>query len=1076
MRPEMWILFLAASSLWFPPSVRAALRVEDLRCEHLVNPTAVETAAPRLRWRLSSERRGDRPTAWQVLVARSAAALAEDRGELWDSGQQRWEEGTEIRYGGTPLRSGETAFWKVRVWDREGQPSGWSGIASWTMGITDPSEWAGAEWIGLDGVTETGLLMRGSWIWTPERPEPPGARYFRRVVVVPDGGDPVRRARLLAAADNLADIYCNGERVGRVSSFKASGEFDLMRHLHGGTNVLAVRVENLGGGPNPAGWLAVIEVEHESGRAWSMETDAEWRCATNEPPGWPERLELVEGWMPVRAVGRPGDPPWGAVALPADRRQPARWLRREFALTGEIRRAVVHYSALGLGELWINGRRIGDEVLWPPLTHYDARVPYVTRDVTEALQTGSNAIGVILGNGRYYAPRLVEPTETLTYGWPKLRLCLAVEFTDGRRERLVSDASWRMTTNGPVLANNEYDGEDYDARREMRGWASAGFDESGWWPAQRVGAPAGRMWGAVMPPIRVTETLRPREIRRRPDGRWIVDMGQNMVGWCRIRVRGPRGTVVTLRHAETLNAEGELYLDNIRGAKVTDRYVLRGEGVEEWEPRFTYHGFRFVEVEGWPGELTAEMIDGRVVHDDVERVGEWSCSDPLLNQIFSNAVWGIRGNYRSIPTDCPQRDERQGWLGDRSAECHGEMFLFDLAAFYAKWTRDIVDAQRDNGSVPNVAPPYWPIYTDNMTWPSSLLFVPRALLDHYDDRVTVAEAWPAMVRWMEHMQTFVTNGIQPRDTYGDWCVPPEDPKLIHSKDLARKTAGPLIGTAYFAKCAEMLAEFARLLGRGGEAARYERLARETAAAFHREFFRPADGWYDNGTATACILPLRFGLVPEAERGRVAGRLVDKLEREAGGHVMTGLIGGQWLMRTLTDLGRADLAWTLATRESYPSWGYMVRRGATTIWELWNGDTADPAMNSHNHVMLLGDLVIWMFENLAGIANAPDRSGFRRLRMRPEVVPGCERVRAVYRAVSGRIESEWASRGRELVWEVCIPPGVTAELWVPAASVESVREEGGGPAAAAEGVRAARQVGDRVVLEVESGRYRFTVRR
>lgn len=1051
------------------------IRVTDLRCEDLANPAGIEHPAPRLRWRMSSARRADRPTAWQVLVARSAETLAENRGDLWDSGRRPWGDGFPFRYAGLPLRSGETAFWKVRVWDRDGQPSEWSSAASWTMGVMDPAEWSDAQWIGLEGITTTTYVGRGQWIWTTEQPALPGMRFFRRLIEVPAQLGAIRRATAQLAADNIGELYWNGKRIGRADSFRVVRLFDLTAHLRAGANVLAVKVENAGQHPNPAGLLAVLEVEHESGRQWTFESDASWQWTTSEVPGWADSFDPSGEWKAVRVIGPAGIEPWGIIMLPSDRRQPARWLRREFTIRSEVRRAVVHYSALGLGELWINGQRVSDEVLWPPLTHYDVRVPYVTRDVTAWVRQGSNAIGVVLGNGRYYAPRLHEPVETRTYGWPKLRFLMDVECSDGRRERVVSDASWRVTTNGPILANNEYDGEEYDARLEMPSWTLIGFDDREWRSVQIVPSPAGQMWGAVMAPIRVTETLRPVAIHRRPDGRWIVDMGQNLVGWCRIRVRGPRGTQVTLRHAEARGADGELYFENLRGAKATDRYVLRGDDLEEWEPRFTYHGFRFVEVCGWPGELTADMIEGRVVHDDVERVGEWTSAHPLLNQIVANGVWGIRGNYRSIPTDCPQRDERQGWLGDRSAECHGEMYLFDLAAFYRKWTLDIRDAQRETGSVPDIAPAYWPIFSDSMTWPSSLLLVPAALMTHYNDVETLRETWPAMVRWMEYMATFVTNGIQSRDRYGDWCVPPEDPRLIHSRDPDRRTAGPLIGTAYYAYCARLMREFGQRLGQLPDVERYDRIATETALAFHREFFRPAQGWYDNGTATACILALHFGLVPESERSRVVARLIDKLAREAGGHVLTGLIGCQWLMRTLTDVGRSDLAWTIATRETYPSWGYMVRQGATTIWELWNGDTADPAMNSHNHVMLMGDLVIWLFERLAGIANEPGNSGFVRLHMRPELVPGCDRVRATYRGLHGQIESEWAVRDREWIWDILIPPGVSAQLWLPAKTVDLV-QEGRTPLISADGVRKIQLAGDRLMVEVDSGRYRFHVGR
>src|SRR5262249_19044771 len=357
---------------------------------------------------------------------------------------------------------------------------------------------------------------------------------------------------------------------------------------------------------------------------------------------------------------------------------------------------------------------------------------------------------------------------------------------------IVSDTSWRLTDDGPIRANNEYDGEDYDARKELAGFSEPGFDDAKWQQAQIVPAAQGRLSTQMIEPIRVTETLKPIAITEPPPGKFSFDMGQNMVGWCRLTVSGRAGTEITLRHAETLKPDGTLYLANLRGAKVTDTYTLKGQGTEVWEPRFTYHGFRYVELAGYPGRPTLDTLAGRVVNDDVRPVGEFECSNSLINQISKNITWGTRGNYRSIPTDCPQRDERQGWLGDRSEESKGESFLFDTQAFHEKWLQDMADAQRDSGSVPDVCPSYWPLYNDDVTWPSSTVIIPQALCDQFGNGAIIARHYDSAKKWVDYMQRFVTNGIISKDNYGDWCVPPEDPKLIHSLDPNRITDKALL--------------------------------------------------------------------------------------------------------------------------------------------------------------------------------------------------------------------------------------------------------------------------------------------
>ncbi|HVX65692.1 MAG TPA: family 78 glycoside hydrolase catalytic domain, partial [Bryobacteraceae bacterium] len=555
---------------------------------------------------------------------------------------------------------------------------------------------------------------------------------------------------------------------------------------------------------------------------------------------------------------------------------------------------------------------------------------------------------------------------------------------------------------------------------------------------------------------------------------FVYDMGQNMVGWCRLKVSGPAGAEVSLRHAETLQPDGSLYLDNLRTARALDHYVLKGAGPEVWEPRFTYHGFRYVEVRGYPGKPPLAALEGRVVHDDMRLIADFKSSNELLNQLHHNILWGVRGNYRSIPTDCPQRDERQGWLGDRSMVSRSEAYLFDIAAFYTKWHRDLEDSQRPSGEIPDVSPDYWVIYNDDITWPSTFLFVPGLLEEHYGDRRLISRSYPAMKKWADHMLGYVKNDLISKDTYGDWCVPPENPKLIHSEDPARRTDGTLIATAYYQHLLGLMARYARISGHEQDAPGFEALAARMREAFVRKFYHAEQGNYGNGSQTSSLLPLALGITPEAERAKVVAALVRKMEQESGDHVGVGLIGAQWLMRTLSDNGHADLAYRIATQKDYPGWGYMVQKGATTIWELWNGDTADPAMNSGNHVMQIGDLGIWIYSYLGGIRPDPEQPGFRKIVLRPYPAGDLSFVESSHQSLYGRIASSWKRAGDRLSWSVSVPPNTTATVYVPARGDAPVLESGRAAEKAA-GVKFLRREGDAALFEVGSGNYQFESR-
>lgn len=1084
-------LLIVAALSSFALSTQGGLTPIDLRCEYRQNPLGIDTPHPRLSWQLEAgtpDARSQSQSAYQILVASDLIHLRAGVGDVWDSGRVISSASIQVPYTGRALRSGEYCCWKVRVWDQDGRVSDWSPPARWSMGLLTPSDWQGF-WVGRNEVEEDAVAAEGEWVWFPEgepaTAAPVGSRFFRRVFRIPGGTD-VTQATLEITADNRFEAFLNGERVGDGSNFKVLSRFEVGAHLRAGHNVLAVSAANAGDSPNPAGLLAVLTGKLGNGETFRIATDATWRAAIEAPPGWNGLAFDDAAWTTAKRLGPVGMAPWGEIRKASSRELPALYLRREFTLNQPIRRATLHLAGLGLSEVHLNGQRVGDDVLSPGLTDYDRRVFYVTHEVTGQLQPGANAIGVVLGNGRYYAPRLQEPTATRTYGFPKLLLQLVIELADGSRQAVVSDTSWQLTTDGPIRANCEYDGEIYDARLAMPGWSRAGFVDPlaeapsaegltrTWQPAQRVEAPAGILAAQMIEPIRVTEVLRPVAVTEPEPGTFIYDLGQNMVGWCRLRVAGPRGTRITLRHAETLQPDGTLYLDNIRGARVTDVYTLHGEGLEVYEPRFTYHGFRYVELRGFPGRPDLDTLVGCVVHDDLATAGEWTGSNPLLNRILRNVRWGVRGNYRSLPTDCPQRDERQGWLGDRSEESRGEAYLYDIAALYAKWVQDMEDAQRPNGSVPDVCPPYWPFYSDNVTWPSSTVIIPDHLRQHYADRRVVESHYPSMKRWMDHMAGFIENDLLARDNYGDWCVPPENPQLIHSQDPARKTSPQILASAYYIHCCRLMADYAALLNQPDDAAAFRQRAEQMQAAFNARLYNGNQGYYDNGSQTSCVLPLAFDIVPPEERSRVFGHLIDKIINESRRHVGTGLIGGQWLMRTLTQGGQADLAYTLASNRTYPSWGYMIEQGATTVWELWNGNTADPAMNSGNHVMLVGDFVIWCYEQLAGIRPDPAAPGFKQVLMAPVLAGDLQFVQASHHSPYGWIRSYWRRDGERFDWRVEIPVNSTAQLHVPAADPDAVTESGQ-PAADQPGIRLLGFADHRAIYSLGSGTYRFKTR-
>src|SRR5690625_151432 len=692
----------------------------------------------------------------------------------------------------------------------------------------------------------------------------------------------------------------------------------------------------------------------------------------SEPAHWSTGLLTPQAWS-AKWTGLDSSFAWEDPHANHTRLS-ARYFRREFQIDKKIKTAKIYISGLGIYQLFINGEKAGDAELSPDPTQYNKRVFYNTYDVTDLLKDGDNAIGTILGNGRFFTMRWGDNPipPIMNFGFPRMLLQLEISYEDGSKQKVVSNEDWKVTADGPVVANNEFDGEVYDATKDlpagqagMKGWSEPGFDDSKWLPAQLVDAPEGKVVAQMDPLIEVMDTLHPQSVFKIAPNKYIVDMGQNMVGWAQIHIAdGKKGDTVKMRFAERINEDSTLYTANLRDAEVTDHYIMK-DGKQSWEPHFTYHGFRYIEVTGYPGTPATSDFVGKVVYDNLPATGHFETSNEVINQVYHNAFWGIRGNYRGMPTDCPQRDERMGWLGDRAVGSYGESFVFDNNTLYAKWLQDIEDAQKENGSIPDVAPTYWKIYSDNMTWPGAYIIIANMLYHQYGNLEPIKKHYASMKKWLSYMQDNYMEGyILNKDTYGDWCMPSKDPDIIHSHLPERMTAGDYLGTSFYYRMLQWMEHFADLLNKPDDKQGFSGLAADIKKAFNEKYLDTSDDHYSNNTATANIFALAYNLAPDSIRTKVFQHIVNTTMNDFHGHISTGLVGGQWLMRTLSRYGRPDIAYDLATNTTYPSWGYMAKEGATTSWELWNGNTADPAMNSGNHVMLLGDLLVWFYEDLA----------------------------------------------------------------------------------------------------------------
>ena len=1053
------------------------MTINHLRCENVLNPMGVEELRPRLSWQLASQARGEKQATYRILVASTPQLLAQNRGDLWDSGQVRSSSTTHIAYKGKALASDARYYWKVRVWNTGGN-SAESQRAFWQMGLLRPADWRG-QWIGYEApipagaIDTTPTLQNASWVWFPEgnpaASAPVATRWFRRTFSVP-ADRALQSAILRVVADNSATVFVNGREVGRAKdSWKTRSNFDVKTALVAGNNSIAIAVANESDTaenvPNPAGLAVELNARFADGEPLSVVTDASWKTSDQSPEGWQNTDFVDANWKPAQVIAKVGEGPWGtiATALPISA-PPAPYLRRTFALNGKVKRATAYICGLGFYEMSLNGRKVSDHVLDPAWTQYDRRSLYVAHDVTSYLKTGSNALGVILGTG-HFDDHVLSVWDFDTASWrarPKMKLELRVDYEDGRKQTIVSDGNWKAST-GPITFDSISAGENYDARLEKAGWDTANYQETGWLPAPVVEPVKGELVAQIAPAIKVTEIVNSVKVSEPKPGVWLFDLGQNIAGVPQLRVSGAAGTKIVMRCGEKLYPDGTLDMSNIDtfvkrrdpdAIFQTDTYTLKGGGTEVWNPRFTYHGFQYVEVTGLPGRPTLETLRGLVMHSAFETAGTFQSSNEILNRTQRNTLWSYRNNWHGLPTDCPTR-EKNGWTGDAHLAAEMGLYNFDGAANYEKWLNDVSDAQRPNGELPGIVPTSGWGFNIGPSWDSAYPLIVWYLYQYRDDRRVIEKHYDGLERYMSYVSTRAQENIVDYGL-GDW--------------LPAKTQTPaaVTSTGYYYADARILAQMAQLLGKTEDVARYNALAEGIKTSFNAKFYNPQTHQYANGSITAQSCALFQGLVDEANKPAVLQALIDEIERQ-GHHMDVGILGAKYVLNVLVDNGRGDVAYRMLQVRTFPSYGYWLDKGATTLWERWSdvGNQDD----SRNHIMF-GDISAWSYKYLAGIR--PASPGFKTIVLKPHVLGDMTSARATHDSVQGRIESDWKIANNTFNWKVTVPANTSATVMVPCeAKDQAAITEGGKAVGKVAGIRALRQEKGYAVFAVGSGTYNFT---
>jgi alpha-L-rhamnosidase len=1060
------------------PRARApAVRVVGMKVDYLNRPLGLENTRPLLSWRLESRRRGVKQTAYRVIVASSEALIERGRPDLWNSGIVSTSKSLGIEYDGKAPESRQRCWWQVQIWDGDGRASGPSEISWWEMGFLSAVDWS-AQWLGADdALAQADRATPLDWIWGSKSEQPmERARRFRCRFSLPTATQSgVLFAVGRSGLERITAAWLDGHSICPIyPGHELTGENVILGELTSGEHVLVLEVNCQD--PYPIAYVGVQSVpglavfaRFDEGNGHSIRplSAAPWKTSVGRNSDWFNKDYEDEAWVPVvtSAVEAP-------VLVDA-----AMNLRRPFTLDKPIVRARLYVTALGAYEARLNGRRVGDGLLSPELSDCAKRVLYQVYDVKDLLRTGTNVVALTVGDGWYAS----HPSWPHRYMWgPPPRRVLAqleITLTDGSTRTIATDPSWRIRRSA-IVQSELCVGEIYDARRAESGWDAPGFNDSHWDSAEVQAGPSGRFVAQVCPPIRATGVLTPRTITNPAPGVQVFDFGQNFAGWCRLRIKGKAGTRVDLRFGEELAPSGEIDQFVLAGGKAVDTFFPRGDPAGEvFEPHFVYHGFRYVQVTGLAVTPTQSVIEGIVIHNDLEITGRLRIDHPQIQRLWLNTVWTQRSNLVGIPTDCPSRAERWGYMGDAGIFWDAASFNMDVAAFTRRQMDHVRDSQHREGAFPDIGPE-WPAFGAAFSphgatpvWADGGVILPWTAWQRYGDRSIIDQNWDAMNRYLEFILRYNPDYLwqkQRGQDIGDWLAPGQEP--FYEAGAQPITPNELIATAYWAHSAALLAKMAEATSRDEDAKRLRAVQERIRNAFIAHFVK-ADGQVGNGSQTSYILALRFGLVPESLKQAATERLVADI-RQRGIALATGIVGTQFSLDVLADAGYQELVYSLLLRREDPSWGYMIDHGATTIWERWDGNLKHLYNEGSHNQYALGSVCGFLFRRIVGIDAATP--GFERLVIRPVLDPRVPRGGGDYDSAVGRISIDWAQLANgDFRLEVTIPANGSARVHLPASPRARIQESRRDVAAHKDLRLVARSDGEAIV-ELSAGRYSFFV--
>jgi alpha-L-rhamnosidase len=1015
---------LVRSALFISPfliSLAAAASPIQLRTEYRTDPIGIDAERPQFAWQSDAKTPNWMQSAYQIFVATSEKNLAAGNGDVWNSGRISSSDSINISYGGPALKSRMCYYWLVRVWDNKGVSST-SSPARFETGLLSPSDWT-AQWIRRADPAADRELAAVRWLWLPGAdPQKVAAgttaefRYTLHLDAAP------LRASLHVVSPGAYVMTVNGVVTGQHKAWGAFDWEEIGPLLKSGDNEIVAKVvaQAKAAAPYVSTALAVsVRETAQDGTERRIPSDSAWLARPNSDAPW--KPAQVIG--PISTPLSIGTDRHSEVAGPNRIAAEASLLRKDFTLGKSVQSARLTITALGAYNAFINGKRVAPHTLLDPgFTDFHKHVLYQTYDVTSMLASGENTIAAILGSGWHGSPMTWAGTRE--YPEPDaLRAQLDITLADGSHKIVATDESWQ-TAAAPTLFSEIYAGEVYDARLELPGWNMPHFAATNWTSAatEKV-SPEVRLTAQPNLSIAVSNTIHPVAMSPANQAHPVVyDMGQNMVGNIVLHVHGPRGTPVQMRFAERLNPDGSLYTENLRNATVTDTYLLSGNGEETYTPAFTFHGFRYVELSGYPGTPTTASIEG-LVYDSLSPTPSirFHSSSELLNSMGQLGIWGQRGNFLSIPTDCPQRDERLGWMGDAGVFWRTGTYNFDIASFTRKFMLDIDDAQTPDNAFTNVSPNLLGPDEGAPGWADAGILVPYAAWLQYGDKALLEASWPNMQRFMDFILKTNPDYLRRNklgNNYGDWLAPDQN------------TPKDLIATAYWAIIARDMREMSLALGRKDDAAKYQALYDHIAAAYRKQYIQP-DGAVIGNTQSAYVVTLYSGIAPENLHANMTERLVKDIEAHHN-HLTTGFLGTPFLMFVLDSNHRSDVAYKLLLQDTYPSWGYMVSKGATTWWERWNGDTGDPSMNSYNHYAF-GSVMAWVFRRVAGIDTDTAGPGFHHLTVQPQISASLPSLHTEYDSPYGTVTTDWNSVTHRFT--LTLPANTTAAVTLPDGKLE-----------------------------------------